>query len=81
VSVWYAFFITRLKHTDMKNPNSNKTSSSTKAAMPRAQGNRQRPENKDNLDHREGEENDMKGDDVTHNKKQTKAKHLKEKSK
>lgn len=29
-----------------------------------------RPENKDNLDSREGEEQDTKGDDVTHNKKE-----------
>lgn len=29
-----------------------------------------RPENKDNLDHREGLEQDSKGDDVTHNKKE-----------
>lgn len=29
----------------------------------------QRPENKDNLDSREGEEQSDKGDDVTHNKK------------
>ncbi len=34
---------------------------------------KQRPENKDNLDHREGEEQDTKGDDVTHNKKETKS--------
>ena len=30
----------------------------------------QRPENKDNLDSREGEEQLTKGDDVTHNKKE-----------
>jgi hypothetical protein len=30
-----------------------------------------RPENKDNLDHREGLEQRTKGDDVTHNKKET----------
>ena len=29
-----------------------------------------RPENKDNLDSREGEEQSDKGDDVTHNKKE-----------
>ena len=29
-----------------------------------------RPENKDNLDSREGEEQDTKGDDSTHNKKE-----------
>lgn len=37
------------------------------------QNKNQRPENKDNLDHREGEEQDKKGDDVTHNKKETKS--------
>jgi len=66
------------KRDYMKNRTENKTGSSTKAAQPRAQGNRHRPENKDNLDSREGEENDMKGDDVTHNKKETKKHHLKE---
>ncbi len=32
--------------------------------------NEKRPENKDNLDSREGEEQQNKGDDVTHNKKE-----------
>lgn len=32
--------------------------------------NEKRPENKDNLDSREGEEQETKGDDVTHNKKE-----------
>jgi hypothetical protein len=31
--------------------------------------NKRRPENKDNLDSREGEEQHFKGDDITHNKK------------
>ena len=31
-----------------------------------------RPENKDNLDSRKNEEQDNKGDDVTHNEKETK---------
>ena len=31
-----------------------------------------RPENKDNLDSRKNEEQDFKGDDVTHNKKDNK---------
>jgi hypothetical protein len=31
--------------------------------------NKQRPENKDNLDSRKNEEQDFKGDDTTHNKK------------
>jgi hypothetical protein len=33
--------------------------------------NKHRPENKDNLDSREGEEQLTKGTDVTHNKKET----------
>ena len=41
--------------------------------------NKPRPEIRDNLDSREGEEQLTKGDDVTHNQKQTKAKHLKKK--
>ncbi len=32
-----------------------------------------RPENKDNLDSREGEEQEFKGDDVTHNVKEKKS--------
>ena len=40
-----------------------------------------RPENKDNLDSRVNEEQDFKGDDITHNEKETKEHHLKEKSK
>jgi hypothetical protein len=33
-----------------------------------------RPENKDNLDSRKNEEQDIKADDITHNKKETKNK-------
>ena len=33
--------------------------------------NRVKPENKDNLDSRKNEEQDFKGADVTHNKKET----------
>lgn len=36
-----------------------------------AMQNRNRPENKDNLDSREGLEQNVKGDDVTHNRKET----------
>lgn len=35
--------------------------------------NRRRPENKDDLDSREGEEQRTKGTDVTHNKKEKKS--------
>ena len=38
------------------------------------------PENKDDLDSRKNEEQDFKGDDITHNKKNTKSKHLKNKT-
>lgn len=41
--------------------------------------NKPRPEIRDNLDSRENEEQMTKGDDVTHNQKATKAKHLKKK--
>jgi hypothetical protein len=41
----------------------------------KAQKDRQmRPENKDNLDSRKNEEQDIKADDITHNKKETKNK-------
>jgi hypothetical protein len=35
--------------------------------------NKHRPENKDDLDSREGEEQQFKGDDITHNRKETKS--------
>ena len=38
-----------------------------------------RPEIRDDLDHREGEEQTRKGDDITHNEKETKREHLKNK--
>ena len=37
------------------------------------QFNQNSPENKDNLDSREGEEQQFKGDDITHNKKERKS--------
>ena len=40
-----------------------------------------RPQNKDDLDSREGEEQTTKGNDVTHNKKEGKAGHLKNRGK
>lgn len=43
--------------------------------------NKQRPQNKDDLDSREGEEQNSKGDDVTHNTKEGKAGHLKNRGK
>lgn len=43
--------------------------------------NRNRPENKDNLDSREGEEQLFKGDDITHNHKPHKNKKSEKKHK
>ena len=40
----------------------------------RFNANKKRAENKDNLDSREGEEQQYKGEDITHNKKETKSK-------
>jgi hypothetical protein len=42
-------------------------------------GNKHRPEIRDNLDSRINEEQDRKGDDVTHNEKENKKDHLKKK--
>lgn len=42
-------------------------------------GHRPRPDTRDDLDHRSNEEQDSRGDDVTHNKKETKTGHLKKK--
>jgi hypothetical protein len=44
----------------------------TSGKDPKASRNRTRPENKDNLDSRKNEEQDFKGDDVTHNEKNVK---------
>lgn len=40
-----------------------------------------KPQNKDDLDSREGEEWQTKGDDVTHNRKERKTGHLKNRGK
>lgn len=54
------------------NQNNNVQNVRTKAAASQSGG--KRPENKDNLDHREGEEQDDKGGDVTHNEKEVHSK-------
>lgn len=43
--------------------------------------NKQRPEVRDNLDSRKNEEQDFKGDDLTHNEKDTKSDKTKKKHK
>lgn len=50
--------------------NQNKNASNVRTNPKVSQSGGKRPENKDNLDSREGEEQDDKGDDVTHNKKE-----------
>ena len=64
------FFILWKKITNMK--------TSTSANRVNVKG-KKRAENKDNLDHRCNEEQDFKGNDITHNEKETKDKHLKQK--
>ena len=44
-------------------------------------GHRPTPDIRDNLDSREGEEQQNKGDDVTHNQKEKKTGHLKDRGK
>jgi len=44
-------------------------------------GHRPRPDTRDDLDHRKNEEQDTKGDDVTHNNKGKKTGHLKNRGK
>ena len=45
----------------------------TDNANTRFNANKKRAENKDNLDSREGEEQQYKGEDITHNKKEVKS--------
>lgn len=51
-----------MKNAKLQSPNHN----------PKANSNKHRPENKDDLDSREGEEQLSKGTNVTHNKKEKK---------
>ena len=71
--LWYNFFILT-KKTFMKHSRSQNTKQSKQGMS-----NKPRPEIRDNLDSRENEEQMTKGDDITHNEKATKAKHLKKK--
>jgi hypothetical protein len=60
----------------MKNAqaNTDKGKSQTHKENIRFNANKTRPEIRDNLDSREGEEQNFKGNDVTHNKKEHKSK-------
>jgi hypothetical protein len=60
----YSFFkITCMKNNKLQAP----------AHNTRLNNNKHRPENKDDIDSREGEEQLMKGDDRTHNRKERKS--------
>ena len=52
----------------MKQNNQDKNASNVRTNPHASQSGGKRPENKDNLDSRNNEEQDDKGDDVTHNK-------------
>jgi hypothetical protein len=54
----------------MKTQDQNKNVSNVRTEPQASQSGGKRPENKDNLDSREGEEQDNKGNDTTHNKKE-----------
>ena len=58
---------------------STQNNSQTHQTQNAAKLNKQRPDIRDDMDHREGEENLRKGDDVTHNKTETKGKQQKKK--
>ncbi len=63
----------RQKTYAMKTNNQNQNASNVRTNPHASQSGGTRPENKDNLDSREGEEQEDKGDDVTHNKKEDKS--------
>ena len=64
MAVGLVFLAFLLKTEVMKNTGGSQSTQKTPA-----QGNRQRPDVRDDLDSRKNEEQDTKGDDVTHNKK------------
>ncbi len=55
-----------------------KTNTGVKSTTSKASTHNNRAENKDNLDSRKSEEFDIKGDDVTHNKKEHQSKNKKQ---
>jgi len=56
----------------MKNSKPAPDSNRDRKSNPQFNANKRRPENKDNLDSREGQEQLFKKGDITHNKKETK---------
>ncbi len=57
----------------MKNTNLNQNKETQKINPRHARSEGQRPDTRDDLDSRKNEEQDIKGDDITHNEKDTKA--------
>jgi len=55
----------------MKTHNQNQEVKNVRTNAHASESGGKRPENKDNLDSRKNEEQDTKGDDVTHNEKET----------
>jgi hypothetical protein len=66
--IWYDILLLKRNTCMKKLPNQNP------AHNTQFNTHKRRPENKDNLDSREGEEQQFKGDDVTHNRKEHQAK-------
>ncbi len=58
----------------MKNQNPNHPASNTRINPKVSQSGGKRIENKDDLDSRKGEEQEIKGDDITHNEREIKEK-------
>lgn len=74
---WYRFLATMAKPITMKTNNQNQNAQNVRANAHASQSGGRRPENKDNLDSRANEEQDFKGNDVTHNRKDVKSAHKK----
>lgn len=74
IFVWYGFSAATVKPLTMKGSRSGNNMQNKQMA-----GHKPRPETRDDLDSRKNEEQDTKGDDVTHNKKETKEGNLKQK--
>ncbi len=63
-----------MKTNNQNRGNQNENVQNVRTNAHASQSGGKRPENKDNLDSREGEEQDTKGDDVTNNKKENHSK-------
>lgn len=71
---WYSFSMHLQKHIAMKTQNQNQDAKNARTNPKVSQSGGKRPETRDNLDHRSNEEQEFKGDDVTHNEKPSRGK-------